>query len=315
MNLGLWNSVFAVPTALMDRYLKSCDGAALKVLLLILRNASGTVDTAQLSEQLGISQQQADEAVQFWANENILLLNQAPVKVRVQKQESPPAQKKIQHASGGVPPKMSQEELRRCLTENKDIKFLLQECERLFTRPLTGPEMQTLVGLSGWAGIHPDIILMVVQYCKELGKTNMRYVERTALDWLDKGIDTHEKAENHIRERTTAFKHEGLVKSALGIHDRSLIPKERQYIRSWFEEMGFDIRLIKLSYERTIEKIGKLSFDYMNAILTSWKEKGLKTPEQVMRSDKPPEQGQQEKKTSFDLDEFDKISIFNTPKL
>lgn len=79
--------------------------------------------------------------------------------------------------------------------------------------------------------------------------------------------------------------------------------------------MGFDIRLIKLAYERTVEKIGRLNFDYMNAILSSWHEKGLKTPEQVAGGDNKSAQQTGEKKTSFDLDEFDKMSIYNTPKL
>lgn len=203
---------------LIDRYLKNCDEISLKVLLLLLRRGE-SVETQQLCDELGAPPEQVDQALRFWANENVILLNQQPVKVRVQKQETPVQKASLKTAKdiGSTPARPSKEDMQRYLTENKEIKFLIQECERLFARPLNFAETQTLVGLYTWAGMHPDIILMLVQYCKSLGKTSLRYVEKTALDWLDKGIDTHEKAESHIKKRTRINQNEGLVRAALGI--------------------------------------------------------------------------------------------------
>ena len=39
INLGAWNSVFAVPSRIVDEGLKFSDGVKLKVLLYVLRNA------------------------------------------------------------------------------------------------------------------------------------------------------------------------------------------------------------------------------------------------------------------------------------
>ena len=38
LQLGAWSSVFAVPGALVDRYIKTADGDQLKVILWLLRN-------------------------------------------------------------------------------------------------------------------------------------------------------------------------------------------------------------------------------------------------------------------------------------
>ena len=38
LQLGAWSSVFAVPGALVDQYIKAADGDQLKVILWLLRN-------------------------------------------------------------------------------------------------------------------------------------------------------------------------------------------------------------------------------------------------------------------------------------
>ena len=72
------------------------------------------------------------------------------------------------------------------------------------------------------------------------------------------------------------------MKAAFGIYDRNLIDKEREYISAWFQDYGFSIPMIKLAYERTVERTGKLSFPYVNSILRSWYEKGVTSPKQAM---------------------------------
>lgn len=45
--------------------------------------------------------------------------------------------------------------------------------------------------------------------------------------------------------------------------------------------------MIRLAYERTVEKIGKLSFPYIDSILSSWYKKGIKTPRQASEESRP----------------------------
>ena len=54
INFGPWGSIFAVPTAVADRYLKFCTEEQLKVLLLALRQGQGPVDTAGIAARLRI---------------------------------------------------------------------------------------------------------------------------------------------------------------------------------------------------------------------------------------------------------------------
>ena len=40
LDAGAWNSVFAVPSSVVDKYIKLADGASLKLLLYLLRHLS-----------------------------------------------------------------------------------------------------------------------------------------------------------------------------------------------------------------------------------------------------------------------------------
>ena len=65
INLGTWNSVFAVPTQVVDQHLKLAGGVHLKVLLWLLRHAGTEVDIADISKTLGIGTADIKDAMQY----------------------------------------------------------------------------------------------------------------------------------------------------------------------------------------------------------------------------------------------------------
>ena len=58
--------------------------------------------------------------------------------------------------------------------------------------------METLLYLYDTAGLPAEVILMVIEYAVDGGKYHMRYIEKVALDWADRGIDTIDKAEQYL---------------------------------------------------------------------------------------------------------------------
>lgn len=67
INLGAWNSVFAVPAQVVDQHLKLAGGVHLKVLLWLLRHAGTEVDITDISKALGIGTADIKDAMQYWA--------------------------------------------------------------------------------------------------------------------------------------------------------------------------------------------------------------------------------------------------------
>ena len=69
---------FAVPGDVVDHYIRLADGDKLKVLLFILRYAQDNVTAAAAAEYLHISEDAAQEALQFWEQAGVLRTGCAP---------------------------------------------------------------------------------------------------------------------------------------------------------------------------------------------------------------------------------------------
>jgi DnaD/phage-associated family protein len=113
----------------------------------------------------------------------------------------------------------------------------------------------------------------------------MRYIEKTAFTWEREGVVTLEAAERYIKKLETKRSLVGEIKAILQIRDRELLSEERRYIDGWLTG-GFSAEVIELAYERTVMGTGGLTWKYMDSILNSWRQKGLRTVREIEAKDK-----------------------------
>ena len=66
------NGAIAVPTDLIDKYLKLAPSASFKVLLFILRNPNGVQDEKQISLCTGLSEMDVKDCVDFWMQNDVI---------------------------------------------------------------------------------------------------------------------------------------------------------------------------------------------------------------------------------------------------
>ena len=66
------NGATAVPTDLIDKYLKLAPSASFKVLLFILRNPNGVLDEQQISLCTGLSLEDVKDCIDFWEAEDVI---------------------------------------------------------------------------------------------------------------------------------------------------------------------------------------------------------------------------------------------------
>lgn len=111
-------------------------------------------------------------------------------------------------------------------------------------------------------------------------KPNMSGVLKEACIWNRMGIDTPDAARAHTQNQAELYGREKEILRLLDIKPRNLIQQERDYIDGWLK-MGFDDPSIRLAYEKTVMKIQKLDWKYMDSILRSWHQKGRHTIEEV----------------------------------
>lgn len=284
VNFENMGAAFAVPAAVVDQHLRLCGVLQLKVLLLLLRQGRPMTD-----QEIGsfLRQDPADvrDAALYWENCGLLRSEGGEVAACPVNPETVVA---------APVRELAQEESRRTVVASDSRRFTRAECAELAAKdstllsllhkaqeitgcPLTSMDMQCLTALYAYYGLTPEFILTVMGYCRSVDKLNMRYVEKTAASWQEKGIETAQEAERYIDYLTQQRSNEGQVRSAFGINDRNLTTREREMIASWYGELGFGIDVIRLAYERAVENTGKLSFAYINKVLQNWHREGVRT--------------------------------------
>lgn len=339
LDCGLWNSVFAVPSQIVDNHLKMCGAAQLKVLLVLLRGGGTAMELEDIAAFLNFSPGDTQDALNYWILAGLLLPihTQNGVTLTADMQAPPastapvpaphvPAQTESAQAEPGTKYSVGSAPLKKptipdiedLMRNSTGFKALLQEAEASLGKSLKTSDIASLAAMYDWAGLPVDVVLIILEYCKALGKTNFRYIEKVAESWLNNGIDTFEKAEHYIKDRLEADVRERLIKSAFGIYDRALTTKESEFVKLWLDGYHLDISIIKLAYERCIENTGKMSFPYINKILTGWHSQNITTPEQATKAEEAFSRQKNEpkkSKSSYDIDEFEQFLLRNPQKI
>jgi len=151
---------------------------------------------------------------------------------------------------------------------DKEIEKLTRCAEKTYGKLLSYAEISTLISLCKFIGIPAGVLTVLIEYTGSLGKKTMAYLKNTALDWQEKGIDTVKKAHEYITYLEQQKNFYSTIKDVLGIYGREFTKKEREFLDKW-SELKISPETIKDAYERTIDATGKISFAYMNKILTS----------------------------------------------
>ena len=294
---------FFVPNEAAEN-LKLCTAGQLRVLLFALSRGFSETTPEIVASELGIIPEDAKDLLDYWVGRGILESEDSQAPVAVQKAVSPAPAPVIVKTEAPKPPetKLTMKEVQRLKEEDPGIAHVLSEAERFIGRTFTSSDTETLVWLVYYTGITPEVLITVIAYCVGIGKNNLRYIQKTALEWLDSGIETIEAAEERIHALNKAASWEGEVKRVLEIYGRNLVSKEKEFCETW-RIYGISPELIHFAYEKCIEKTAKLSFPYINKILLSWHQKGIKTVDAAKAENKP--KGEIEK-PSFDLDELER---------
>lgn len=296
INSSVFKSIFAVPSEIVDKHIVTASSVSIKVLLLILRNGDASITVNEMAEKLNISKADVCDAANYWVSFGVL-----------NKEEPKEKHSNVIRVSD-TPARIVGKELEETVSSSNDFRFMLNEAERILEKHLIPSEAGVLISLNKIAGISVDVILMVITYCASIGKKSVRTVERIALDWFDKGYDNHEKVERYIQKLTENNQNENTVRTMFGIYDRSLTPKEKMLIETWFNEYKFTSQMIRIAYEKAVDNTGKLSFPYINSILKAWYENDVQTPDQIPQNDTKFESKKEKKtKTSYNIENQDEL--------
>lgn len=315
INFGCWGNVFAVPTTVTDHFLRLASGTQLKVLLWLLRNAGQGVDTARMAAFLQISEEDAQDAVQFWVQANILQPQEttavqpmlAAIPEPAAPQSPPPVPPKTQRGSREI--KLDPSEIAHSLEQSQELKDLFLCAEKLFGRMLNHMEQRSLLWIHSYLGMRSEVLLTLLGYCVSMDKVSMSYAESIAISWMERDITTLAQAEAEIKRLTAEQSYLSQIRKLFEMH-HSPTSQQKKYIENW-RNAGYSMELLEYAYELTIESIEKLNFKYINTILEKWAAQGITNADEAKRlrkstsAEKYPSSAQ----SNAELDEY--LSVVN----
>lgn len=187
----------------------------------------------------------------------------------------PPKAEKSKYSAG---------EIAKFTSSDKELAILFEETEKIMCKVLSPNNQQTLYWIYNDLGMSSAMIILMLNYAKSKDKCNMRYIEKLAFDFSEKGIFTFEEAEEYFNGLERENSYESRLKKLFGL-DRSFISTEKNIISNWCNTLKPSKEQLLKAYEICIERTGKFSVKYINAILENWKEQ--KTPVSTGRETVP----------------------------
>ena len=195
-----------------------------------------------------------------------------------------------------APPEYALEDITTALSDKAStFPALCDEVERRLGKKLSANDLRSLYTLYDHLALPAEVVLMLVGWCtaeveRKYGpgrRPFLSQIRREGFAWARRGIDTLERAEEHVARLTRLRSREGEVLRLLDIPPRPLVERERTYVQAW-DDMGFDDGAIRMAYEKTVLKKQSMDWGYMNGILRRWHEKGLHTAAAVQAGDRDP---------------------------
>ncbi len=169
------------------------------------------------------------------------------------------------------------------INSDKNLSDMLNIAQKILGRLLSYQAIEKLYSLYDWLGMDVDVILRLLEYCAELGKKNISYIEKVAISWHEMGIATVDDAEEYIKHQNYKNSYVYKIQNLFGIDSRRLAASERKYIDSWYAR-GISAELASYAYDYSISKTGKFAMAYINKVLIAWDDENIKTPEQAQNS-------------------------------
>ena len=296
--------------------LKNADESDLRVLTTVLMLSLGdsvSLDTKDLPTMLNMEKADLEASLKFWKGAGILKNDSS------KREESAPAPKKAvtetTHKTGAVERsstlgEYTSAELAELMEQRRVSAELVDEAQRIYGKIFRAYDTGILVGIVDQLGFDEEAVLAILAYSVRRGKKTLRYAERVAMAFYDEGITDTEAVLDRIHRMELATETVEKIKNLFGFGSRELTATEKKLFGTWTEQFGYDIEVIRLAYDITVDTIQKPVPKYAGSILENWHKEGLRTEEEVRRyieeqkAQKQASAASDHTPKSYDLDEF-----------
>lgn len=169
-------------------------------------------------------------------------------------------------------------------TNDEAFSQIVYMLETYFMRPLSNADLQSLNYIYDELEYSPELLEYLVEFCVTADKKSLRYMEKTAIDWYERGIRSVKEAKESAVDYSSIYV---AVLKQLGIPRKTPTSIETAYINSWHNDYAFDRTLVLEACKRAITKNPQsANFAYVNGILENWHKNNIKRLSDLEELDK-----------------------------
>lgn len=297
----------------LSELLSNADEQDMRILiaLMMAADADGEIaDGRALCDMLGAELPEIEASLKFWRGAGIVSVAKGAAKrSKSENTEKKTDAPKSAHRDGavektnGVSP-YATEELAALFEKRRVTAQFIDEAQRVTGRTFNSYDTGIVAGIVDQLGFEEEAVLHILAYSTRLGKKGLRYAEKLAISFYDEGITASAEVGARIARMEQSAELIGQIKTLFGAGGRELSKTEKTLFEKWIKKLGYDVDVIRLAYDITIDNIQKPAPKYTDAILEKWYAEGLRTAEDVERFEKDKKQTAVQEDKSYDLDDF-----------
>ncbi len=298
------SSSISVPSWFIHDYMPHAMGGYVKVYLYLLtayyeRTERLTIeDTAALLSMLS---SEVISSLEYWQSQNILTFNALSEEnfevsfslIPPNKSTDPNASVTQKHpkTKDKAPtktntyiqqtrPNYSPSELSIYLQDSQ-VQELYKMAEKSIGRLLSSSDQQILFGLYDWLHMPLNLIEYLLDHCATKGHTSMRYIEKTAIGWLNDGVNTLEQAKMRSNTDKLYFK----ILSEVGLGTQNITQVQKEFMSKWLNTYEFSMEIILEGCRRTSAQTKNPSLNYLDSIFTTWHKNNVTSLDDIKKLD------------------------------
>lgn len=170
------------------------------------------------------------------------------------------------------------------------INKMFNNIDYMMRRQTTPLEKQQVLGWIQSYNMNPDVIEKAFSYgVEKKGKRSINYVDGIIKNWYDMGLTNIDVLMEYFKTADAVYYRYERVMKALGLASKGVTEGDLKLINKWFDDYNFTMDLVLKACESS-SKVQQVSVKYIDAIMNSWYEKGIKTLEDVKVLDKKREE-------------------------
>ncbi len=261
----------------INEYLTEADGDFVKVYLYCLFLAKHNKDIAlvDLSKKTGLQLDRVKAAIEYFNKVGITIPTERGIIL---------CDLKEKEVNRLYTPKLSTspEDAVEKLNRNQKRTSVINAINNAFFQGIMSPAWYNdIATIFDKYNFDEEVVYSLFNYCYDKRALHKNYLFTVAEAWGLNKIQTMSDLDVYYQKYEKCNKLKKSISKKLGI-TRKLTEYEEAYVDQWCIEFGYDMDIIEVALKKTTSKTNP-SFEYINKIICSWSEKGLKSKDEILK--------------------------------